>query len=281
MSRLILTVHHHASSARMHRRASSVLSYSAAATLPACNSRSARPGRNNRYVLARRLAEDTSCSVLVIERGDARDIWLDRSAQLPVNASVYALPASSRAAQPISGSFLIHHTIDSLGNRQSTFRAFLPKEFVLAHSQDLHICVNTVARKIETEGLVDGNLRATGVVVQSATPGATSVLVKARRGVVLCSGVLRTPQVGVGPEKYLRGMGIPVVHNLEGVGSSLRDHMGTHIDLQYPLKHSLVVLVWGPCFSFTDSCAASSLAMGGSSLRSSKYAPSPASADLT
>jgi choline dehydrogenase len=29
-------------------------------------------------VLARRLAEDTSCTVLLVERGDARDNWLDR-----------------------------------------------------------------------------------------------------------------------------------------------------------------------------------------------------------
>ncbi|EKM54662.1 uncharacterized protein PHACADRAFT_175178 [Phanerochaete carnosa HHB-10118-sp] len=287
-------------------------------------------------VLARRLAEDSSCSVLVIERGDARDIWLDRF-PLPsthhwsdrkhsmvleadmlgprrtsrINAMQYSrgapgeynawaqagrkgwsyqelLPYFERAEclynpvtkghygtegiiiqgsqkagfaygkdvsdpkLPTSGCFLIHHTIDLSGNRHSTFRAFLPMEFVLAHDQNLHLCVNTVARKIETEQLADGNLRATGVVVQSMTPGTASVFVKTRREVILCSGALRTPQVlmlsGIGPEKHLRDMGIPVVHNLEGVGSNLQDHMGAGIDLQCSLEHSLYVLVRPPWY---------------------------------
>ncbi|EKM48854.1 uncharacterized protein PHACADRAFT_214628 [Phanerochaete carnosa HHB-10118-sp] len=335
-------------------------------------------------VLARRLAEDSSSSVLVIERGDARDIWLDRF-PLPsthhwsdgkhsmvleadmlgqktdiitgkglggtsrINAMQYSrgapgeynawaqagrkgwsyqelLPYFERAEclynpvtkghhgteglwkiqspsstfkfglnehiikgsqkagfaygkdvsdpkLPTSGCFLIHHTIDSSGNRHSTFRAFLPKEFVLAHDQNLHLCVNTVARKIETARLADGNLRATGVVIQSVTPGAASVLVKARREVILCSGALRTPQIlmlrydkilampfiayralyaysGIGPEKHLNDMGIPVVYNLEGVGSSLQDHMGAHLDLQCTLEHSLAVLIWRPWYLF-------------------------------
>ncbi|EKM54668.1 uncharacterized protein PHACADRAFT_146831 [Phanerochaete carnosa HHB-10118-sp] len=297
-------------------------------------------------VLARRLAEDRNGTVLVIERGDARDIWLDRfplpsthywsdrkhsmvleadmlgqktdiisgkglggtsrinsmqysrgtsgeynawaqagrkgwsySELLPyferteclynpaTNAHYGTEGAIIRSSQkagftygkdvndpklPTSGCFLTHHTIDSSGTRHSTFRAFLPKEFALAHSRNLHLCVNTVARKIEMEPLADGNLRATGVVVQSATPGAASVFVKARREVILCSGALRTPQVlmlsGIGPEKHLRDIGVPVVHILEGVGSNLQDHLGPHVDLQCPLEHSLYLLVRRPWY---------------------------------
>ncbi|GJE92703.1 GMC oxidoreductase [Phanerochaete sordida] len=314
-------------------------------------------------VLARRLAEDSNCSVLVVERGDARDNWLDRfplasthhwsdrkhsmvltadmlgaktdiitgkglGGTSRINAMQYSrgtpgeynawaqagregwsyqelLPYFERAeglyspatkghygtegpwkiqaptttfkfgvnkhlfqaAQrvgfsygkdvsdpklPTSGCFLIHHTIEPSGTRHSTFRAYLPKDFVEAHDENLHLSVNTIARKIETEPLPDGSLQASGVLIQNSAPGSASVLVKARREVILCSGALRTPQVlmlsGIGPEKHLRDMGIPVVHNLEGVGSNFQDHMGTHMDLQCPLHDSLALLIKRPWY---------------------------------
>jgi len=52
---------------------------------------------------------------------------------------------------------------------------------------------------------------------------------RAEREVVLCAGALQTPQVlklsGVGPAGELERHGIPVVHDLPGVGENLHDHI--------------------------------------------------------
>lgn len=96
---------------------------------------------------------------------------------------------------PTSGAFLIHHTIDRSGHRNSTFRAFLTKEFALAHQNNLHICVNTIVRKVELDREDDGSLRAVGVSIQADAPGSASISVKASREIIVCSGALRTPQI--------------------------------------------------------------------------------------
>jgi choline dehydrogenase len=53
--------------------------------------------------------------------------------------------------------------------------------------------------------------------------------VRARRDVVLAAGALHTPQLlqvsGVGPGALLQRHGIPVVHDLPGVGENLMDHV--------------------------------------------------------
>ena len=90
---------------------------------------------------------------------------------------------------------MIHHTIDQSGQRSSTFRAFLPKEFALAHQDNLHICVNTIARKVEVADSEEDGLRATGVQLQAHGPGSPTVYVRAKREVIVCCGALRTPQV--------------------------------------------------------------------------------------
>ncbi len=54
--------------------------------------------------------------------------------------------------------------------------------------------------------------------------------VKARREVLLCGGAINSPQLlqlsGIGPGGLLQSMGIPVVHDLPGVGENLQDHIG-------------------------------------------------------
>ena len=52
---------------------------------------------------------------------------------------------------------------------------------------------------------------------------------RARLEVILCGGAINSPQLllcsGVGPAAQLGGLGIPVVHDLAGVGRNLRDHV--------------------------------------------------------
>ena len=46
--------------------------------------------------------------------------------------------------------------------------------------------------------------------------------------IILSAGAIASPHLlmlsGVGPAAHLRGLGIPVVHDLPGVGQNLRDH---------------------------------------------------------
>ena len=71
--------------------------------------------------------------------------------------------------------------------------------------------------------LFDGT-RATGVEVECG--GAIQVVDGER--VVLCGGAVGSPALlmrsGIGPEAHLRELGIPVVHDLPGVGENLDDH---------------------------------------------------------
>ncbi len=76
-----------------------------------------------------------------------------------------------------------------------------------------------------TRLLLDGR-RATGVEYRR-TDGSTARAL-ARREVLLASGAFGSPQLlmlsGIGPAAHLREHGIPVVHDLPGVGESLHDH---------------------------------------------------------
>lgn len=76
-----------------------------------------------------------------------------------------------------------------------------------------------------TRILLDGERRATGVDVLLA--GRASRL-QARREVLLAAGALQSPQLlmlsGIGPGAELQRHGIPVLHDLPGVGKHLHDH---------------------------------------------------------
>ncbi|MCE2463005.1 MAG: mycofactocin system GMC family oxidoreductase MftG [Dehalococcoidia bacterium] len=71
--------------------------------------------------------------------------------------------------------------------------------------------------------LFDGK-RATGVEVES---GGERFIVEADK-IILSAGAIASPHLlmlsGVGPREQLRDLGIPVVHDLQGVGQNLRDH---------------------------------------------------------
>ena len=71
--------------------------------------------------------------------------------------------------------------------------------------------------------IFDGN-RATAVEVGS---GGQKFIVEGEQ-IILSGGAVASPQLlmlsGVGPAGHLRSLGIPVVHDLPGVGQNLRDH---------------------------------------------------------
>ncbi|MGR1219574.1 choline dehydrogenase [Metapseudomonas otitidis] len=65
----------------------------------------------------------------------------------------------------------------------------------------------------------------------------------ARSEVIVCSGAIASPQLlqrsGVGPSDLLRGLDIPVVHDLPGVGANLQDHLELY--LQYACKEPVSI----------------------------------------
>ena len=87
------------------------------------------------------------------------------------------------------------------------------------HRLNLTIRPNALTTRIRFEGK-----RATGVEVES---GGESFVVEGER-IVLSTGSIASPHLlmvsGVGPEAHLSSLGIPVVHDLPGVGQNYRDH---------------------------------------------------------
>ena len=59
------------------------------------------------------------------------------------------------------------------------------------------------------------------------------VVATARREVIVAAGAVQSPQLlqlsGVGPGALLREFGIPVVHDLPGVGENLQDHLQARV----------------------------------------------------
>src|SRR5581483_3087009 len=98
-----------------------------------------------------------------------------------------------------------------------------------------------------TRVLFEGR-RAVGV---SYTQGGNAVNVRARREVIVSAGSIASPQLlklsGVGPAAELRALGIPVIHDLPGVGENLQDHLEFYFQVASKLPITLYArtsLVW-------------------------------------
>jgi choline dehydrogenase len=87
--------------------------------------------------------------------------------------------------------------------------------------------VETRARA--TRLVFDGK-RADGVIYRH---GGEELTARARREILLCAGALQSPQLlqlsGVGAPSLLQRFGIPVVHELRGVGENLQDHLQARV----------------------------------------------------
>ena len=93
----------------------------------------------------------------------------------------------------------------------------------------------TVRTDVLTRRIVVEGGRAVGVEI--ATDGRSEIL-RADREVIVASGAIGSPKLlmlsGIGPAAHLREHGIPIVHELAGVGQNLQDH--TNIDIVYQLN---------------------------------------------
>ncbi|MEV6399737.1 GMC oxidoreductase [Streptomyces sp. NPDC051907] len=98
---------------------------------------------------------------------------------------------------------------------------------VMDERPNLSLWLETWAYRLELDAPAAGDgVRASGVWVR--TKDGEERLVRARREVVVCAGAVDTPRLllhsGVGPRADLEALGIPVVHDLPGVGENLLDH---------------------------------------------------------
>ena len=113
------------------------------------------------------------------------------------------------------------------GVRMSTSLTFLN---TARHRLNLTVRGNIHARRVilDRDGST-GSPRAVGVEVES---GGEIFTVEGNE-IVLCSGTIGSAQIlllsGIGPADHLREMGIPVNHELPGVGRNFRDHPAAYI----------------------------------------------------
>ena len=111
------------------------------------------------------------------------------------------------------------HQGPAKGERCSAAAAYLNRD--VRHRPNLTILTKAQARRIVMD---DG--RATGVEVKRI--GQVQVI-KARREVILSAGAFGSPQLlllsGIGPQDEISAHGLPVHHELPGVGQNLQDHL--------------------------------------------------------
>jgi choline dehydrogenase len=104
--------------------------------------------------------------------------------------------------------------------RMSTARAFLRPARL---RKNLTVRTHAHAKNLVLEGK-----RAIGVAYAEGGPHGRTVEVRAAREVIVSGGAVNSPQLlqlsGIGPGSLLQSLGIPVRHELAGVGENLRDH---------------------------------------------------------
>ncbi|MDH3715791.1 MAG: GMC family oxidoreductase N-terminal domain-containing protein, partial [Gammaproteobacteria bacterium] len=104
------------------------------------------------------------------------------------------------------------------GFRWSTARAFLAPAKKRANLR--------IETRAQVTRLSFAGRRATGIEYRKDDSLCSA---DARREVILCAGTIGSPQIlqcsGISDGKHLQSLGIPVVHELPGVGQGLQDHL--------------------------------------------------------
>ena len=110
------------------------------------------------------------------------------------------------------------------GWRWNTAKAFLRP--ACDQRPNFTLWVKCRATRLLLERQTNGRLRCVGVEVWN---GKERVTARATREVILSAGAIGSPQLlqlsGLGPAALLQAHGIPVVHDLPGVGANLQDHL--------------------------------------------------------
>ncbi len=148
------------------------------------------------------------------------------------------LEAAQQAGYPLNNDFNgaqqegvgYFNVMQKGGQRCSNAKAYLEP----AKSRDnLTILTDAHVTGVRCEGR-----RAVAVSLNSA-PGE----VRAKREVILAAGAIGSPQLlllsGIGPARHLQELGLPLVHDLAGVGENLQDHLDVTVSVKERTRHAV------------------------------------------
>jgi len=120
-------------------------------------------------------------------------------------------------------------TVPPRGRRSRPARGYLD---MAKDREGLEIVVHAT-----TDRILFAGKRAVGVRYLAGS-SAEPIDAHARREVLLCAGAIASPQIlqrsGVGAPALLAALGVPLVHDLPGVGENLQDHLEVY--MQYACK---------------------------------------------
>jgi choline dehydrogenase-like flavoprotein len=160
-------------------------------------------------------------------RSDAT--WRERFTQAGVQAGYPRNPDFNGAEQEGFGPYQVTHRN---GERFSAAKAYLTPNL---SRPNLQVLTGAQVLRVRFE-----SRRAVGVDVRM---GGAERTLKARREVILSAGALQSPQLlmlsGVGPGAHLQALGLPVLHDLPGVGQHLHDHIDVVQVVDAPGHHDL------------------------------------------
>jgi choline dehydrogenase len=156
-----------------------------------------------------------------VERQRLRWDILDAFAQAAQEAGIPHSEDFNRGDNEGVGYFLVNQ---KNGWRWNTAKAFLRP--VCNARANFKMWTSAHVGRLVIEEQPDGSKRCTGVQVWV---GGEMTTVKAAHEVILSAGSIGSPQIlqlsGIGPYSLLQQCGVPLVHELPGVGANLQDHL--------------------------------------------------------
>ncbi|HEV7913360.1 MAG TPA: GMC family oxidoreductase N-terminal domain-containing protein, partial [Albitalea sp.] len=156
-----------------------------------------------------------------VEKQRLRWDVLDAFAQAAQEAGIPHSEDFNRGSNEGVGYFQVNQ---KNGWRWNTAKAFLRP--TCYGRPNFELWTGAQVSKLVIETMPDGTRRCTGTEVWT---GTEMVRAHAEREVLLCAGSIGSPQLlqlsGIGPAELLRTHGIPVLHDLPGVGENLQDHL--------------------------------------------------------
>ncbi|MEO5861633.1 MAG: GMC family oxidoreductase N-terminal domain-containing protein [Burkholderiales bacterium] len=118
------------------------------------------------------------------------------------------------------------------GVRWNTTKAFLRP---VMHRPNLKVMTGALVKKLRLDGK-----RVTGIDFDL---GNEECFAEAKSETLLCAGSIGSTQIlqlsGIGPGEHLQSLGIPVAHELAGVGENLQDHL--QLRMAFKVKNVLTM----------------------------------------